>query len=293
MFPAYPLLCFNAAITLYLVRGWMEVAFIKVTKSPYQASRTLLFRNFTLSLVVGTSFLSLCRIRAMWVYYHAPLSIVATLQSTELPQLLNDTGLLPTYPPGTPEDELPAIDLAPLRHLDLVLCLGKEWHRFSGHYLVPAGVRVEFIKSDFQGQLPRHFEETLVGTNVSGPSWWLRPATRHIPTDVNDVNKEDLSRYVSPDTCDYLIDLDYPLHPNESRLEPRYVTQTRTWERVACKPFLDARHSSLLTRTLWLPGKDWEAHNEFGEYCILKNRPLVKSKQDTVMRLVQEGKLEL
>jgi len=36
MFPAYPLLCFNAAVTLYLMRGWMEVAFIKVTKSPYQ-----------------------------------------------------------------------------------------------------------------------------------------------------------------------------------------------------------------------------------------------------------------
>lgn len=38
MFPVYPLLCFNAAVTLYLVRGWMEVSFIKVTKSPYQVS---------------------------------------------------------------------------------------------------------------------------------------------------------------------------------------------------------------------------------------------------------------
>jgi alpha-1,2-mannosyltransferase len=38
MFPAYPLLCFNAAVTLYLLRGWIEVAFIKVTKSPYQVS---------------------------------------------------------------------------------------------------------------------------------------------------------------------------------------------------------------------------------------------------------------
>ena len=38
MFPAYPLLCFNAAIALYLVRGWLEVAFIKLTKSPYRVS---------------------------------------------------------------------------------------------------------------------------------------------------------------------------------------------------------------------------------------------------------------
>ena len=38
MFPAYPLLCFNAAVSLYLVRGWMEVAFIKFTRSPYRVS---------------------------------------------------------------------------------------------------------------------------------------------------------------------------------------------------------------------------------------------------------------
>lgn len=38
MFPAYPLLCFNAAVMLYLVRGWQEVVFIKLTNSPYQVS---------------------------------------------------------------------------------------------------------------------------------------------------------------------------------------------------------------------------------------------------------------
>jgi alpha-1,2-mannosyltransferase len=38
MFPAYPLLCFNAAVALYLMRGWLEVAYIKVTNSPYRVS---------------------------------------------------------------------------------------------------------------------------------------------------------------------------------------------------------------------------------------------------------------
>ncbi|KAF9454158.1 glycosyltransferase family 22 protein, partial [Macrolepiota fuliginosa MF-IS2] len=288
MFPAYPLLCFNAAVTLYLVRGWMEVAFVKVTKSPYQASRTLLFRNFTLSLVVGTSFLSLCRIRAMWVYYHAPLSVMSNFESVELPQLLNNTGLLPVFPPGTPEEDIPVIDLAPLKHFDLVLCFGKEWHRFSGHYLVPTGIRVEFIKSDFRGQLPRHFQQTLAGTDTSSNSLWFRPQTRYVPTDVNDLNKEDSSRYVLPETCDYLIDLDFPLHPAESPLEPRYAAETKVWERAICKPFLDARHSSLLTRTLWLPGEAWQAQNEFGDYCLLKNKVLLKSKQEKVRRLVRE-----
>lgn len=36
MFPAFPLVCFNAATTLYLSRGWFERAFIKITSSPYR-----------------------------------------------------------------------------------------------------------------------------------------------------------------------------------------------------------------------------------------------------------------
>ena len=37
-FPAYPLLCFNAAVTVYLVKGWGETLYIHITKSPYKVS---------------------------------------------------------------------------------------------------------------------------------------------------------------------------------------------------------------------------------------------------------------
>ena len=36
MYPAYPLICFNAAVSVYLIRGWTEIAFIKATSSPYR-----------------------------------------------------------------------------------------------------------------------------------------------------------------------------------------------------------------------------------------------------------------
>lgn len=36
MYPVYPIICFNAAVTLYLARGWMETAFVGITKSPYR-----------------------------------------------------------------------------------------------------------------------------------------------------------------------------------------------------------------------------------------------------------------
>jgi alpha-1,2-mannosyltransferase len=90
-----------------------------------------------------------------------------------------------------------------------------------------------------------------------------------------------------------LIDLDYPLHPVESPLEPRYAAESEIWERTICDPFLDAKHSSLLTRVLWLPGEAWQAQNEFGDYCLLKNKALVNSKQDKVRSLIREGRLKL
>jgi len=126
-------------------------------------------------------------------------------QMTELPRLLNDTGLLPVYPPGTREEEKSPTDLSPLKEFDLRVCLAKEWHRFTGHYLIPNGIKVDFMKSEFDGMLPRHFEEREIGGVATDDTllsrskkWWLRPQTRFVPDDLNDLNKEDPSHYVRP-----------------------------------------------------------------------------------------------
>lgn len=289
MFPAYPLLCFNAAVALYLMRGWLEVAFIKVTNSPYRASQSLLFGNFTFSIVVTFALISVSRILALWHYYHAPLTLAFDFQHTELPRLLNATGLLPIYPENTPEEDIPPVDLSLVKEFNLKLCLGKEWHRFPGNYLIPSGIQVEFVKSEFDGMLPRHFEteKTGEGNDVFvglAKDWWLKPQTSYVPNDLNDLNKEDPSHYVPVEECDYLIDLDFPLHPISSALEPRYATMDDTWERVACYPFLDARHSFILTRIFWLPGESWQNRNEFGDYCLLKSWKRVEMKDMKVKR---------
>ncbi|KAG5647748.1 hypothetical protein DXG03_008471 [Asterophora parasitica] len=288
MFPAYPLLCFNAAVTLYLMRGWQEALFIKVTRSPYRASQSMLFARFTLSVIAATSTLSFFRIMALWEYYHAPMTVVWALETKELPRLLNTTGLLPTYS-GIPEDEQPRIDLSPVKHFDLTLCVGKEWHRFPGNYLVPDGVAVEFIKNEFDGLLPGHFKD--VPPQPGSSSLWLRPGTQLVRDDQNDLNKEELSHYVPVETCDYLIDLDFPLHPVESPLEPRYAVDDKNWERVFCRPFLDARHSRLLTRAFWIPGEAWQSNNEFGDYCLLKNKALVNQKEAHIKHRVAQGEI--
>ncbi|KAJ3844927.1 glycosyltransferase family 22 protein [Lentinula raphanica] len=290
MFPAYTMLCFNAAVTLYLIRGWMETAFVSLTKSPYRASRTSIFSTFTLSVLTTTAVLSASRIAANWKYYHAPLSIANHFEAKELPHLLNVTGLLPVPSTSTQrrhkKDEQPWIDLTPIKDFNLTLCYGKEWYRFPSHYLVPENVRVEFIQSEFKGLLPGHFP-TPIGVDANTTPWWPRPETRLVPKDQNDLNHEELSHYVPVTTCTHLIDVDFPTHPSTSLLEPRYAVETDTWDRVHCLPFLDAQHSPLLSRILWLPGERWRSMNAWGDYCLLRNSELVTDRVDKIKRLEQ------
>lgn len=51
MYPVYTLLCFNAAVALYLMRGWFERAFVAVTKSPYKV-RSSFFLPVVCMLIV-------------------------------------------------------------------------------------------------------------------------------------------------------------------------------------------------------------------------------------------------
>lgn len=121
------------------------------------------------------------------------MSIVYAFESQELPFLLNSTNLLhpPLPPPGSHEQRKERLDLSPITQFNLTLCVGKEWHRFPGHYLVPDGIKIEFVKSEFSGLLPGHFPE-----NGKFSQWWFRPETRIYPDGFNDLNKEEPSHYV-------------------------------------------------------------------------------------------------
>lgn len=68
---------------------------------------------------------------------------------------------------------------------DINVCVGKEWYRYPSSFFLPgARWRLRFLKSGFKGQLPKPYSE--------GPS-----GSRVIPTDMNDMNREEPSRYVS------------------------------------------------------------------------------------------------
>jgi len=276
MFPAYPLICFNAAVSLYLMRGWMEAAYVAKV-SPYAASISKLFGRTTLYVILTTSLISVSRIMALWHYYHAPMSVVYQFESLEIPRLLNTTGHIQLPIPnkyGKRERRQPRINLTSVKDFNLKLCIGKEWYRFPGSYLVFTGVEVGWIKSEFDGLLPGRFAENVTSTD----SFWFAEGTRAIPSGMNDLNHGEAKHYTDISTCDYLIDLDFPLHPVASSAEPRY-SEDETWEKVSCAPFLDAKHSLRLTRTLWLPGTRWQQGNEWGEYCLLRHSERMARKE--------------
>lgn len=222
-FPAYTMICFNAAVTLYLIRGWMEAAYVKATASPYRvshlplpglpcscfdsskASRSSIFRITTFSVVTYTCLISVSRILALWTNYHAPLSIAFALETQEIPRLLNISGLLPesalpsavhdrSHNPAYDDDE--RIDISGVRHLGLTVCVGKEWHRFPGHYLIPEGVNVAFVKSEFDGLVPGKYLPVGVGRSELAAIGSRIAGTRAKPQHQNDLNKEELSHYV-------------------------------------------------------------------------------------------------
>ncbi|PVF98644.1 hypothetical protein CPB86DRAFT_814669 [Serendipita vermifera] len=278
MFPVYPLLCFNASVALHLLRGWLEKLYARIT-SPYQASKSYAVRSMTTNVLLASAVISVLRIAALFQYYHAPIAVAVHFENFELPRLLNATNLL-SPPQDGKYGRSSNVDLSPIKQLGLRLCTGKEWYRFPGHFLVPDGVEVRFLKSEFDGLLPQPFPPSTGASSV-----WPWDGMRVVPEGLNDLNKENKAYYVDAATCDYLVDLDYPLHPRESINEPRYAEQDSLWTRVHCQKFLDAAHSSVLSRILWLPGGAWRSMNEYGDYCLLRNneRATMREGQSTIV----------
>lgn len=243
-------------------------------------------------VLVSTALISLARISALHEYYHAPLRVYHHLQTTELPRLVLKS--FPTLYPTTIdpfsnqttfnkqiENYGRSIALEPLAELNggngLRLCIGKEWYRFPSSFLVPKEMEVRWIESEFKGIMPKNWIKE-VGQGKSG---LFGLNTDLVPSGMNERNEQETDRYVPVETCDYLIDLDYPARHRSAVvpavLEPRYAVQEEDWTRVYCLPFLDNENSSRMGRTVRVPLVGWNKgiagmEMQWGDYCLLRNK---------------------
>ncbi|ORY13271.1 Alg9-like mannosyltransferase family-domain-containing protein [Clohesyomyces aquaticus] len=136
MYPAYPALALNAAISLHILLANLG----RIGGIPPQVK---LF--FVCLSLLATANLGILRTFGTMTAYSAPLTVYAPLQRQGV------------------------------AHAGDNVCLGKEWYRFPSTYLLPKGVRAKFIKSEFTGLLPGEFSEANVGFGLF-PGAWLIPS---------------------------------------------------------------------------------------------------------------------
>eukprot|EP01147_Barroeca_monosierra_P005163 gene5163-7013_t len=175
LFPIYPLVALSAAVCLERFSQFIRGLLPEKLGSLPDGIKFLALTIFTL--------LSLSRIAALNRNYHAPLEIFRHLP-----------------------DASAAISSTTVNNEIIHICIGKEWYRFPSSFFLPSKrYKFDFIKSEFRGLLPKHFES--------------ENGTRVIPSAMNALNKEEPTRYVGLGDCDILIDFE---STSSSSIEPNF-----------------------------------------------------------------------
>ncbi|CAO1624326.1 unnamed protein product [Parajaminaea phylloscopi] len=300
MFPAASLMCFNAAVSLEVVAGWLDRLPQTPTpgkSKPGRQGQTPSFGSIAaLLLLCGSALFALLRITGSLWSYSAPFTVMHHLYDSS--QALR-----------------PRFDLEherSVRPRELAVCFGKEWHRFPNSFFLPTGSSIYFIKSEFDGILPKHFadggehrgtDDAVAAFLSTSLDWIASPAllaaTRAKQAGFNDLNQEEWDRYVDPATqCHVLIDSDLNAQATDSvppLHEPRFVRDSQDWQQDLCVPFLDSEASKrtsssdsegkasrlvqkvlrTVARILWTPPSIRQRVGlHFKDFCLLSNRRL-------------------
>jgi len=234
LFVVYPLACLAAAATLDSAAGLVTKAL------PWRNSGRSLSSLGIIVIVGGTAVLSISRTVALVSHYGAPMSIYRALPA------LSDDG------------NTAGVD-SPLTSSTINVCVGAEWHRFPSSFFLPGPrYRIQFIKSGFNGLLPRAFDESQGGTRAAPPQ-------------LNDQNKREPENYLeTADNCDYAVTL---RNSSDGWLDGGVLGSENEWEVIATQPFLDAGRSPPLTRAFYIPRLS-PLKNKWLSYELLKKKEI-------------------
>lgn len=163
MYPAYPALALNAAISMHIL-----LTNLGSTDPNELASRIPPQLKLLITMLVMMASVNLGALRTIGLMtaYSAPLSVYAPLQH---------------------QSELLRLD----HHESAIanVCLGKEWYRFPSSYFLPGNMRGGFVRSEFRGLLPGAFREGK-GDEGFAMGTWI------VPEGMNDENREDPRHFV-------------------------------------------------------------------------------------------------
>lgn len=239
LYPAYSLLCLSAALTLDSYERIASSSWW--VRRSYERLRSLLIDIPMISCLLIFALASASRSFGQYKYFHAPFDVYISLNERITP----------------PEGAKPHT---------VNVCVGKEWYRYPSSFFLPDNARLQFVKSDFAGLLPKAYPS-------ADPADWasILNVTKAIPTEMNDMNRDEPSRYVDVSECDFLVDLEIPYDNQASKHEPNYSADMEKWNVVKTEPFLISGLSSGLFRAFYVPFLS-ERHCVFGNYSLLERK---------------------
>jgi len=229
LFPIYPLIAVGAVIFLDTFLSWCGMSAMIATRIKNVQSHLILM------ILLPCALISMSRSMLLTDGYTAPLRVYAHLHH-HISTTKNDAHRHPNDP-----------------IMDILVCTGGEWHRFPSSFYLPKNVRLAFVKSSFDGQLPQPF--TRHGSRVESLSVQKGK--------FNDLNEEEMDRYVDIQECSYAIELvANENHDNgggggDEDVEPEIVTYMQHdeahWETLVQVDFLNVDATSFVHRVLYLP----------------------------------------
>ena len=236
MYVIYPILCLTAGVTVAAADDMIEWWTAADGKKPtgWAGTFAMLFqagRNVLLVVIVA---LSVARTVSMVTGFGATLDVYGHLSQIELKPLQQKAH-------GGPADE------------EVLICLGKEWHRFPSLFFLPRGAAPAFVRGGFDGQLPQRFT--------------AQHGTWAAPPNFNGLNQDEPSRYVESTACHYYVDLELEGR-DKPAVDPRF-SEAQGWSLVHAAPFLDLERSPQLTRAFYIPFLS-QRKNTYAKYTLRK-----------------------
>ncbi|KAI6713236.1 hypothetical protein JHW43_004216 [Diplocarpon mali] len=140
MYPMYPSLALNGAMSLHIILAAFGQSDPKTLVGKIHPKLKLLVVSI---IMIGSIDVGVARIYGIYTAYSAPLKIYEPLQAAG------------TYGGS--------------------VCFGKEWYRFPSSYHLPKNMRAKFVKSEFSGLLPGEFSQAKTGFGYWSGAWLTPP----------------------------------------------------------------------------------------------------------------------
>ncbi|CAK9807241.1 Alpha-1,2-mannosyltransferase ALG9 [Anthophora plagiata] len=230
LFPVYPMICLTGSIAIDTIQ---KLYFFIRTKlsSLHIAYHYLQYTvHITFFAILICGFLGISRSLAIYKGYYAPMEVMIDANKLALEKEVS-------------------------KDMNINFCVGKEWHRFPSSFFFPSNNwKLQYLKSEFKGQLPQPYLDCENGTSIIQPHF-------------NDMNREEPTRYFSIDKCHFILDLDIG---TETDLEPNYSRLNDNFTIIKSSKFLNSAKSHQFFRAFYIP---FVSHKfcTYGSYNLLQN----------------------